>query len=58
MAKASIYSFFMGIITAVWQVDVRTGEGWTQATLACNTLILVLFLLLAWLLREKRQVIH
>ena len=24
----------------------------------CNTLILVLFLLLAWLLREKRQVIH
>lgn len=58
MAKASIYSFFMGIITAVWQVDVRTGEGWTQATLVCNTLILVLFLLLAWLLREKRQVIH
>lgn len=58
MAKASIYSFFSGIITAVWQVDVGTGLGWTQMAMVRNIVVLFSFILVARFLRGKRAIIH
>lgn len=58
MHRASVTSFFMGIITAIWRIDAKSIEGWYQATLLCNLMILFFFVVLALLLRKKRKIIQ
>ena len=58
LCRASVYSFFMGILTAVLQFDRDVMIDWYRATLICNALILLFFILLAILLRKKREKIH
>ncbi len=58
LCRASVYSFFMGILTAVLQFDRDVMIDWYRATLICNAFILLFFVLLAILLRKKREKIH
>ncbi len=56
--KSSVNSFFMGILTAVLRFNREVMLDWYRATLVCNALILLFFILLAILLRKKREKIH
>ena len=48
----------MGMITAVLRFNREVMIDWYRATLICNALILLFFILLAILLRKKREKIH
>ena len=56
--KSSVNSCFMGMITAVLRFNREVMIDWYRATLICNALILLFFILLAILLRKKREKIH
>lgn len=56
--RVSLSNFLGGIIIAVWRLDENTAEGWNQSTLVCNILILIVFCIIAVILRKKRVVIH
>ena len=56
--KASLYNFFVGIITVTLGFNIDITEEWYRATLLCNLLILIFYILLVVLLRKKRKEIH
>ncbi len=51
--RAHICNCFMGSISIALAIDVRVTEEWYRATLLCNFLMLIFYILLAILFRKK-----